>query len=64
MKICDHSEVMGDMFILETKTNAWQAASRITQKQTLTNFQESFIYFTYFTHTFFTENVFQLGLTL
>ena len=38
MKICDHSEVMGDMFILETKTNAWQAASMITQKPTLTKF--------------------------
>ena len=33
MKVCDHSEVIGEMFILET--NAWQTAFRITQKQVL-----------------------------
>ena len=58
MKICNHSEVIGEMFILET--NAWQTCSKITQKQTFTKFQESFIYFI---HTFFTKNVFKLGLT-
>ena len=36
MKITDHSEVIGKMIILET--DAWQAASRITQKQTFTKF--------------------------
>ena len=29
MKMCDHSEVIGEMFILET--NAWQTASRISK---------------------------------
>ena len=47
MKICDHSEVIGEMSILET--NTWQTAFRITQMQTSTKFLESFIYFT---HTF------------
>ena len=36
MKICDHSEIIGEMSILET--NAWQTVSRITQKQTFTKF--------------------------
>ena len=36
MKTCDYSEVIGEMFILET--NAWQTAFRITQKQTFTKF--------------------------
>ena len=36
MKICDHAEVIGEMFILET--NAWKTISRITQKQTFKKF--------------------------
>ena len=31
--MCDHSEFIREMFILET--NAWQTAFRITQKQTI-----------------------------
>ena len=34
MKICDHSEVIGEIIIL--KTNAWKMTTRITQKQTFT----------------------------
>ena len=45
MKITDHSEVIGKMIILET--DAWQAASRITQKQTFTK-SHSYILFTIF----------------
>ena len=48
MKICNPSEVIREMFIVET--NAWQKGSRVTQKQT---FKKPFIYFT---HTSFTKN--------
>ena len=44
MKICDHSEVIGEMFIL--KYNAWQMAFRITHSLSFKS--HSYILFKFF----------------